>query len=239
MPIERYFIHSSFSPHSHTTLSGNEFHHLAHVMRNRKGDLIELVNGQGALAKASVQEILKDKAHLLIEEVQTSDPRPMRVILAQAFPKLNRLDFILEKGTELGVDEFWLFPGQRSLKKDLSAHQIERMQALIVSAMKQSGRLYLPQLVIKNKLETWTELQGTLFFGDVEPDAPPFAVKWDQTSLLSPIIFFVGPESGLNQEEIDYLKEKNAQGVKLNQNILRTDTAPLAALSLIEQWLLV
>ncbi|WP_068468234.1 RsmE family RNA methyltransferase [Candidatus Protochlamydia phocaeensis] len=240
MPAERYFLEEELSLHARKILKDAEFHHLAHVMRTRKGEQVELVNGKGTLACASVQDILKDQAILIIEDIQTSHPpRPQaQLILAQALPKPDRLAFILEKGTELGVDEFWLFPGHLSGKKEFFPHQMERARALTIAAMKQCGRLDLPALIMKPALDKWDSLGGRAFFGDLDPQAPLFSQAWKSAAPLPPFIFFTGPESGWSQEEIALLKEKGAQGVKLHTNILRTDTASIAALSLMQHWLM-
>lgn len=238
MPAERYFVLSPLNEGETISLKDAEFHHLARVMRSRKGEQVELVNGRGALAEAVIQEIAKDHACLYIKQVQTTKPREQQIILAQALPKLNRLDFILEKGTELGVDEFWLFPGDRSVKKDVNAHQMERMNTLIVSAMKQCGRLFVPKIILKPELKKWPALEGRAFFGDINPDASLFSAQWKATPAKSSVVFFIGPESGFSDKETETLMQKGAFGVKLHQNILRTDTAPLMALSLIEHWLL-
>lgn len=238
MPAERYFIKQSFSDGQFATLTGSEFNHLAKVMRTRTGELVELVNGQGQLAHARVEEILKNEAMLAISHVMQEKPRSTKVILAQALVKPNRLDLILEKGTELGVDEVWLFPGQNSLKSDLSSNQSERLHAIMIAAMKQCGRLFLPRLVQMPPLKKWPALSGIAFFGDVSPDAPLLAQALQESPQASSILFFVGPESGFTQQEIDELKGRKVKGVKLHQNILRTETAPLVALSLIEHQLL-
>jgi 16S rRNA (uracil1498-N3)-methyltransferase len=234
MPAERYFIDELLQSHEIKILRGTEFHHLVHVMRTRKGEQVELVNGQGLLARTIVKEIRKDQALLLIEQIEQEPPPSIQVILAQAIPKLNRLDFILEKGTELGVHAFWLFPGQQSVKKDFQGKQLERLKAITIAAMKQCGRLYLPDLQFKPPLANWQPLQGTLFFGDVDPAAPLLGETWRQACLNSPIIFFTGPESGFTLEEIKWLKQMGAQGTKLHDLILRTDTASIAALSVIQ-----
>lgn len=240
MPAERYFLDLSFKLHDQQELKGPEFHHLAHVMRTRKGEIVELVNGRGALARAVVQEISKDKARLKIEEVEQEKEHPCRLILAQALPKSNRLDFILEKGTELGVDAFWLFPGHLSSKKDFFPHQIERARLLTIAAMKQCGRLTLPQLILQPELEKWHSFTGmTVFFGDLKPTAPLFeTVRERLNSSAYPIVFITGPEAGFSDKEELILRDRGAMGVKLHPNILRTDTASLMALSLISHWLI-
>lgn len=236
MPAERYYIHDSFD--SSLNLTENEFHHLVRVMRTREGEQVELVNGAGKLAHATVKKIGKDFATLDIDHVIVEAPSRVKTILAQAIVKPNRLDFILEKGTELGVDEFWLFPGQLSVKSDFSSNQIERMKTLTIAAMKQCGRLFLPNIVMKPSIEEWTPLTATTFFGDVQEEAVPFLKAWQEETIYSPIVFVTGPESGFTDREVILLKEKGALGVKLHSNVLRTETASIMAVSLIQHSLL-
>jgi 16S rRNA (uracil1498-N3)-methyltransferase len=235
MPAERYFINTSLQCNSEIILKETELHHLVRVMRTRVGEEVELVNGQGCLSQAIVKEIHKDKALLQIISCKQEVIRPIQVVLVQAIPKPNRLDFILEKGTELGVDEFWLFPAQHSLKKDFSPSQEERLQSLIIGAMKQCGRLFLPKIIMQPTLDKWPKFSQPAFFGATTKEAPVFLNAWTS---LSSIIFCIGPESGFTDKEIQILQDRGAQGVKLHQNILRTETAGLMALSLIEHRLL-
>lgn len=240
MPAERYFIEQSLSPNACCELKGPEFHHLAHVMRTQRGDVVEIVNGQGALALATLHEIKKDKALLIVNEMKQTPPSPCRLVLAQAFPKPNRLDFILEKGTELGVDSFWLFPGHHSVKKECYPSQLERARTITIAAMKQCGRLYLPSIDLLPPIEKWQqELKGkAAFFGDINPEAPLFEKTWDHLEkILLPVIFIIGPEGGLSKAEEESLNRQGAKGVKLHGNILRTETASLMALSLLSHWL--
>lgn len=238
MPIERYFLDDPLQLHDTKSLKDSEFHHLSRVMRARVGDHVELVNGRGILAKASIQALEKNQAILSVENIIHEPVNTQLIILAQALPKLNRLDFILEKGTELGVNEFWLFPGDLSLKKDFSDNQKERARSVTIAAMKQSGRLMLPEIKILPPLEKWPLIKGTAFFGDLDETAPLFLSAWQQQTVHFPVSFFIGPESGWSEREVSLLKEKGAKGVKLHTNILRTDTASLVAISLIKHWLL-
>lgn len=239
MPAERYFIDDPLSGGS-CKVQGAEFHHLAHVMRTRKGDAVDLVNGRGSLAHATVEHLGKDHAALIIRSTTQEKEAKCRIILAQAIPKPNRLDFILEKGTELGVDCFWLFPGHLSAKKEFFPHQIERARLLTIAAMKQCGRLILPSIELKPSLDQWQSLQDVeAFFGNVAPEAPLLDEALSTIGPSNyPILFFTGPESGFNSKEEQVLNTLGAKGVKLHENILRTDTASLVALSLISHWLL-
>lgn len=231
MPAERFFSTAFFENQGEITLEDQEFHHLAHVMRAKEKDRVELVNGQGQLAFATIKTIGKKRAALTIESV-VSEPSPFfQIILAQAIPRGSRLDFILEKGTELGMTELWLFPGKLGERQALTEKHLERMRLLTISAMKQCGRLYLPKISLHPPLSNWnSSLPFPSFFGDVNPDAPVFKEKPEKG-----VIFFIGPESGFHTSEINYLQSVGALGLKLHTNILRTDTAALAALTLVSQ----
>jgi 16S rRNA (uracil1498-N3)-methyltransferase len=227
MPVERFFSDTSFSEGNHCALESGEFHHLSHVVRCRVGEKIELVNGRNALAEATIVAIEKKKAILKIDTVMTRPPG-RHIILAQAIPRFNRLEFILEKGTELGASAFWLFPGAESEKSDFSPNQKERMGLLTISAMKQCGRLDLPPILLKPPLTEWQSTETAIFYGDTRPEAP-------SVTLFSkaPLILLVGPERGLSSREIHHLDTiLKAQGVHLNPNILRTDTAAIAFLAI-------
>lgn len=233
MPKERYYIPSPLTAQSEVEVAGSEFHHLSHVMRNGKGGLVELVNGAGALAQARILQISKEKARLLIEAVTQEEATLPRLILAQAIPQPQRLDAILEKGTELGVDGFWLFGGDRSSRQELTPHQLERAKALTIAAMKQCGRTFLPAILPTAPLKSWPPFKETAFFGDLRPDTPQLALVFKKQPHPAPFIFFNGPESGFSEEELALLSAKGAMGVSLHPLTLRTDTAAIAALSIL------
>jgi 16S rRNA (uracil1498-N3)-methyltransferase len=230
MPAERFYIPTPFKENLEVILEGQEFHHLAHVMRLEEGEQAELVNGEGSLAHAKLIKRDKKKALFLIETVST-EPKPVKkIILAQALPRINRLDTIIEKATELGATHIWLFPGQLSERKSLTEHQVERLQGLAVSAMKQCGRLYLPELKILPALDKWEKTEVPSYFGDVRATAPLFLDAYHRKEST---LFFIGSEAGFNDKEVTQLESLGAKGVKLHGNILRTDTAAIIALSLI------
>jgi 16S rRNA (uracil1498-N3)-methyltransferase len=228
MPAERFFAEVPFTVGETVVVEGLEFHHLRNVMRKEKGEGLELVNGKGQLAVAIIEKIGKHDARCNILSVQEK-PSTARIILAQALPRLNRLETIIEKAVELGVLEFWLFPGELSEKTELSHNQLQRLHMIAVGAMKQCGRLDLPQIVLKPALAQWEATGMPSFFGDTAENAP-----WIKPVAGSALIF-IGPESGFTDEEEATLKKLGAQGVKLHNNILRTDTAAIAALCLLQR----
>ena len=220
MPHNRFFVEIPLSEGESVDLK-DEARHLK-VMRLSEGETLELVNGQNVLATATL--ISKHTAR--IDTIHLSPP-PSPLILCQGLPKLNRLDTIVEKGTELGMTELWLFPGERSEKRGV---KLERLEQIVIASMKQCGRLDLPKIVLKDPLTAWETLPYPAYFGDIDPEAPPLLSILEKKG---GICFCVGPEAGFSAKEEVHLKELGARGVRLHGNILRTDTASLVALSLI------
>ncbi|KAF3363120.1 Ribosomal RNA small subunit methyltransferase E [Chlamydiales bacterium STE3] len=235
MPEKRFYLAGELTPHSRRTLENEEVQHLK-VMRCREGDCIEVINGCGALARAKIYSINKRDVHLDILSVYLQDLPNFEIVLAQALPRLNRLDTILEKCTELGVAKIYLFPGEHSEKKDLSTAQNERIQNILIAATKQCGRLYVPSYVLMPPLKKWAKPKLLSFYGQVSPSARLFKNAWEHSLPKNGVIFFVGPEQGFSQAEESQLHAWGTIGVKLHSNILRTDTAPITALSLISHF---
>jgi len=229
MPANRYFIDADFKVGNRLELAGHEQHHLANVMRNHVGDRVELVNGRGGFANASVMMVGRREAVLEVKDVIQHPPPKSTVILAQAIPRANRLDFILEKGTELGMSELWLFPAERSERGKFSETQLERMQHVTIAAMKQCGRFYLPRIVIRDHFSKWEKFEGVVCFGDLECRKGDIAALKNKVRIL----FVVGPESGFSESEVVFLRTTGAKGLKLNDNVLRAETAALSGLSII------
>lgn len=236
MPAHRFFTDDILESGSYVYIRDSEHHHLAHVMRAKEGQELEIVDGKGNLAVATLSEKGRKEAKVQIQSVTTEEPSQSKIIIVQAIPRPNRLEFILEKCTELGMDEIWLFPGDKSEKKLPSSSQMKRFETITVSAMKQSGRLFLPKVSIKKHFREWGDsLSSRLYFGDVSVDAPTLLSVCEGDSIDGDRLFFIGPESGFSESEEECLKEIGAKGVKLHNNILRTDTAPMVVLSILGQ----
>jgi 16S rRNA (uracil1498-N3)-methyltransferase len=238
MPHNRYFVDEFFQENAAVLLSGDEYHHLARVSRGKLGDFAELVNGRGQMADATVARLNKHEAELQIRRVIETPRQKAPLILAQALTRMNHLEWIIEKGTELDASAFWLFPGIHSEKESLSEPQAQRLKNLAISAMKQCGRLDLPAIVMKPPLLQWLPLDGTLLYGSTSDKAP---YLWDlalEKPLPSPVILFIGTESGFDPKETHFLEGAlKAKGIRLHSNILRAETAALTALSLIQSHL--
>lgn len=228
MPDNRFYIDHPLEVDLRLKIEGKEAHHIM-VMRKKAGEKIELINGHNLLAEAKILSMDKKGVEVVVEKVVVGEAKKREFILCQALSDFPRLELILQKATELGVHEIWLFSGERSLKQEMNAHQMQRMEALLISAIKQCGRLDLPSLHFKESLEKCTPLDGSSFFGAFEQEAPLFL------SILKEerrIFFFIGPPSGFSDREKKKLVTLGARGVRLNDQVLRSETAALCAVAL-------
>ena len=218
MPHDRYYLDGALE--GIVTLQGEELFHLTRVMRKRKGDHIELLNGRGLLAEAEVVDLSKDAGILRILKSQVVPPLLPPLVLIQALPKLAHLEWIFQKGTELGVSQFFVFPSDRSEKDLLSPNQTRRLNQILIGAMKQCGRADLPSF-------EWgfPECGYPLFFGDLSSQAPALS----KVATL-PAALLIGPEKGWSDRERKEFESKG-QAVRLAPYTLRTETAAIAALS--------
>lgn len=222
--MHRFFSPEDFYPGKNILLEKEELHHLKHVMRIRDGSSIELVNGKGSLATAIVD------SQITISTVETKAPPNYKSILIQGLTEPQNLELIIEKGTELGVTEFWIFAAEKSKHKEISPSKQERLSKILRSSLKQSKRLYIPTITLFPSIKAVPKTTATIFIAD------PRATK--QITLPSTDrAIIVGPESGLTENEVSYAeKELKATRILLSPNILRTETAAIIASHLISHF---
>lgn len=207
-------------------LPEEEAHHAVNVLRLSVGGTIGLLDGKGTFAEAEVMEITKKKCTARILRKETDAPeRRARIHLAVAPTKqMDRFEWFLEKATEIGVDHITPVLTHRT-ERDKLRH--DRMEKVLVGAMKQSQRKWLPQLDELTKLKD-LGTDGILqkFFGWCEGD------HVDLTSIYDPTkdaLMLIGPEGDFTPEEAEWLIANGFQAVSLGKARLRTETAGIAA----------
>jgi 16S rRNA (uracil1498-N3)-methyltransferase len=225
MPNNRYFLPESFAEDSQVTLIDQEFHHLKHVCRARLGDEIELINGRGELAVATVCHFTKESALAKIISIEAQEPLPFTITLALAFLRPSHLEYAIEKATEVGVSSFWLFPGDKSEKREISESYLKRLHLIIQGATKQCGRLFLPELVVKKELRACGSEEHQLLFGDLCKETTCLSRI---ENLSSNVCLVVGPESGFSENERKLLYSMKATPISLHPYTFRAETAAVA-----------
>lgn len=211
----RYFHQGPLEQGAYISLSKEESSHLKKVMRTKKGSVIEIINGEGALACATFDE------EILIDSVIKQAPSKKIKGLALALTEPKILELVIEKATEIGINSFLVFPAHKSKLRALSPNKQERIHKILISAIKQSKRLYLPSITFLKRKEDLPKETNYLL---ADFDGKEFT-KGDLS-----YTFIIGPESGFTKEEITYFKEKlSANPILLSEGVLRAETAGICA----------
>ena len=213
-------------------LPKEQSHYLKDVMRVKVGDIFSVFNSQGEW-KASIQNYEKQVVKIKILEKLRDKKNEQNIWLAFTPIKQNPLNFIIQKGTELGVQKFIPILSERTIVKDIN---IERLKKIIIESAEQSNRISVPEIVklenIKNFLISFPK-KGCLVFCDINCD------KSDLKNILSkkdigPICVLIGPEGDFSENERKLIVElEQSQSISLAPNILRAETAAVAAVTLV------
>ena len=231
--IPRLYIPGRLAP-GPLSLDSATAHRLSVVMRLRPGDPFLVFSGEGKEWTATVSSVAKNSLQAVIGEV-TRSVAPLSLVIECwcALVRPNRFDWAIEKCTEAGVDIFRPMTSEHSARGEApGAGRQERWERLAVEAAEQSGRLSIPVIAPVAKFEQLLEQPiGTLivFHRDGRP--------WQETVQLVPeqgrVTVAVGPEGGLSDGEIATARAHGALVVSLGPNILRTETAAVAAIVLL------
>lgn len=218
---------------SHLTIEGEEFHHLAHVMRKKVGDEIFVADGIGTMYKIRIAHVSQEIASCEIVEKLPDFNEPIKkIILVQSLLKNPaKMDWIVEKTTELGVSHIIPIISDRTL---VSKAKIDRWRQLAFSAMKQCMRCRAPEIqdvvLFKYAIESVHESLIFLFhekatavdtIEDVVQNVPG----------KKTIALFVGPEGGFSEPEIELARSSEAEVISLGTRRLRSETAAIAAIA--------
>ncbi len=218
-------------------LEGDEAHHLARVLRVKPGEKTQLFDGIGNLAAGEVVHVRKTQVEILIEDKQYVPPPALQVRVAVSFPKGDRLHWMMEKLTELGVDRVVPLTCQRSVA-EAGAHKRDRLEKQVIAACKQSQRAWLlqidpPQLLTEFLLKGGDWAMDPGYFLDPAADTP-LGVAGRVESRPRTITVFIGPEGGWTDEERQLAQASGVNSARLATPILRIETAAIASATLVK-----
>lgn len=219
------------------SIEDGEFHHLCDVIRITEKEELILINGRGWVARGTVERIDRRRCLVRIQSSERQERPPPKLFLGVSFLRPSHLDFAVEKGVEVGVDQFVLFPADKSERKEISSSSGRRLEAVVTAAMKQSGRIFRPEVVVAASLqEALAILPSPHVIADVSEEAVPLAQCLEDLSNNNPISVLVGPESGWSEGERSLLANQG-EVVLLHSNTLRAETAVIVAAYSVSRWL--
>jgi 16S rRNA (uracil1498-N3)-methyltransferase len=244
MSLRRFILPPACFAGCQATVTGEPYRHMVTVLRLLPGSRLLLADGAGREAAGTIRTI--DRDSLLIdldnELAAAGSAEDLPITLYQGLPKGEKLDMILQKCTELGVAELVPFHAARSVARiaaERVADRLQRWQKIVLEAARQAGRSSVPQVDFAADLAAVTrhanqELRLLLWEGEMER-----GVKSVLRSCPMPasIAVLVGPEGGLTDDEAAMAQAAGFVPVTLGQRILRTETAGLAVLAILQyEW---
>lgn len=233
--MRRFFADTSSD---NVILSGTDAHHIIDVLRLKEGEKIICCGGDGYDCITLLTSVSNNEVHGdVIERIPSTAEPPVKVRLFQGIPKGDKFEYIIQKTIELGISEIVPVETKRSIVKippTKAKAKVERWNKIAESAAKQSGRGLIPvvtePMAFKKTLEVFADCDLPIVAYELENKTSLKDVLLKNTSAKT-VNIFIGPEGGIDDGEIDALKNAGALSVTLGPRILRTETAPLAVLS--------
>lgn len=266
---ERRFWCDEFDQPGNYRLPPDEAHHAVRTLRLAAGDPVALLNGRGATGYGRIQSVQPTKKRdcavvVTLDSIEKRSPPMPRLTLIVAECKGERLDWMIEKCTELSVGRIWLTEFDRSVVH-AGPGKLERLGRIARQACKQSGAGWLPEiragLALQTEVAAFAAVPHSRCYAadpglDVRGGFPKtaktgsqphptqvlgidstlFRVLCGDAKDLAEIAVIVGPEGGMSEREIAKLRELGIPLVRLTSSILRVETAAIAIAALVEGW---
>lgn len=246
----RFFIAPSQVSGSRISISDEDVRHIAAVLRMKTGDALLLCDGQGAEYQVAIAEISKSEIKTDIINQSKREIASPRITLCQGLPKSDKMDWIVQKATELGVSNIVPLVTERTIVKIRDEEKrISRWQKICREAAMQSNRPDIPQIEQVRSFRDFifsldpgprpltpgssAPEPGTLLLIPWEEGTEPIKDVLQKSREVKKVIVLIGPEGGFSSVEASMAREKGFHAVSLGPNILRTETAAIAVLSMI------
>ena len=211
-------------------INGDESHHFTKVLRGKVGQEIQITDGKGKMGKGIVSQINSKSVEIDLNEIiENHEKRPYKIHIAIAPTKsMERMEFFMEKATEIGIDEITFLKTFHSERKNIN---LDRCRKILVSAVKQSLKAYIPQL---NDLVKFND-----FVKENHPENKLIAhcdedfTRLNFKEFIQPqkdYLILIGPEGDFSKEEIELALQNGFTGISLGNQRLRTETAALNAI---------
>ncbi len=221
-------------------LSEEESNHLIKVLRKKRGDRIKLINGKGFEFEGCILEIVKQGKSFIAKVricriLRKEELPPKKIFSLIPLLKGNKTEFLIEKGTELGINAFIPFYSEHSVVKP-PKKLMERLKKKAISALKQSGRLFLPEIFPVIDLKTALLKDD---FRDALRISASIKGNLDVKKLLNDIkkykkiVIISGPEGGFSKVEEELLEKRGFIPIKVSPYVLRAETASLVLMGIL------
>ena len=234
MSLPRFFIAAPLALGVHD-LPEAQAHYLSRVLRLTAGAAVQLFDGSGQEYRGELTSVTKKTVQVDLRECLDGLPKSsLHIHLGQGLSRGERMDWAIQKATELGVAEITPLFTERCevrLNDERTQKRLEHWQQIAISACEQCGRSTVPVIHPPASLKDWqVAVQADLKLV-LHPVAQPLTEHAAPTTLA----FLIGPEGGLTDAEVTQAAEQGFQSARLGPRVLRTETAPVVALSVAQQ----
>lgn len=234
MRLSRFFIDAPLSLGQHE-LPETQAHYIGRVLRHAVGDAVQLFDGSGQEFLGELIEVGKKNVRVELCEQFTGQPEsPLRVHLGQGLSRGERMDWAIQKATELGAAVITPIVSERCevrLKDERADKRLAHWRQVAISACEQCGRSVVPLIHSPVLLADWLQQSEAELKLVLHPVAEPLASHAKPGTLA----FLIGPEGGLSDAEVAQAKAAGFHAARLGPRVLRTETAPVVALSVAQQ----
>ncbi|MFD2014023.1 16S rRNA (uracil(1498)-N(3))-methyltransferase [Acinetobacter vivianii] len=228
------YIETELNTGNTVELTESVFHHWVRVLRAKEQEQAIFFNGKGGEYVVTLTQINKKNAFVSVDQFDAADrTAPFKVTLGQVMSKGDRMDYAIQKATELGVTTIQLLTSERCemrLKYDRDQKKLDHWQSVAIAACEQCGMNRVPEILAPISLTDWVE-------SDLPESRFVLAPNKDQNNVLlnsSPdLALLIGPEGGLSEAEINIANQNNFRNWCIGDRVLRTETAPVVALSIL------
>ncbi len=235
MRIPRIYTNQDLSTQHTIKLEEKPSHHLSKVLRFKEGAELILFNGQGGEYHGSISSIEKKHTYVELTNFIANDKQsPLSIHLGIAISKGDRMDWVIQKATELGATEITPLFSERTeikLKGERLEKKLNHWQHISISACEQCNRNKLATVHSPRNIEAWItdSAADKKFVLHHRTDQ-----KLDSSESINSTALLIGPEGGLSQREIQLAQDNEFNALQLGPRVLRTETAPLAAITLLQ-----
>lgn len=228
----------------HCILDPRESHHLARVFRARKGETVDLLDGQGKIYHGQILEADPKGTRVEVESIEVFPRSPLSVCLLQSMPKGKSMDLILRMATEIGVasvQPVFTDQGELQIKGDRLQSKVEKWRLTMIESCKQCGLPFLPELKQPIGLQEWLAQNEAGALGSIrivaslQEGSRPLRETLADAGALSEAVVAVGPEGDFSEREYAALRESAFRPVRLGAYVLRAETAAAYLLSVVDQ----
>ena len=235
-----YCQDADFSKSSVVISETHEIHHIKDVLRLKRGSLIQIFNAKSQQADAVIEQINEAAIQVRVKTVKQNEEAQAKIILACAPPKKGKFEFIIEKCTELGVDEIIPLKTRRAeviFKEDKMKAKLSRFEAVAVNAAKQSKRSKVPRIYPMTALPQVLQSldpNGVYLFPSLHHHPKHISDVLLKTDKQKSVTIFIGPEGDFTPDEVELAIKYGCVPVSLGDTVLKVETAAIAAVALVK-----